>query len=492
MKGVLFIAIYHLSIKIITRGKGRSAVASAAYRAGEKIKNERDGVTHDYTRKSGVVHTEILLPDNAPDEYKNRATLWNAVEKIEKAKNSQLAREIQIALPIEFTEIQNRSLVREYVKKNFVAHGMIADISIHNSDDGNPHVHIMLTMRPFAEDKTWGAKSRKEYILDGNGEKIRLNSGEYKSRKISATDWNEQTKAEEWRESWADILNKYLEKLGHADRVDHRSLERQGVERIPSIHLGVAAHQMEQRGIATERGDINRAIEITNQQIQELEYRIAELRDWLDSKAVEVVASPEPQNLADIIQDTLAKRGQVDSLSHSVTPAKQENISKMLKFLQSHNILDLDGLHDVVMTMHKKLNAVRDDLKRVEPKSKELTEHIKQAGRYREHSEIYKMYTRQKPKDKEQFYESFRMQLTLYEAAKRHLSKHLNSKGAIPLSSWEKELKELTSEKKKLYRDYEILKVQMAEVEKFKGLAEDVLREEVQRAQPVRSYSVER
>ena len=419
MKGVLFIAIYHLSIKIITRGKGRSAVASAAYRAGEKIKNERDGVTHDYIRKSGVVHTEILLPDNAPDEYRDRATLWNSVEKIEKAKNSQLAREIQVALPIELTEVQNRSLVREYVKKNFVAHGMIADISIHNSDDGNPHAHIMLTMRPLkanlTEDKhgvpnikgidertdinnIWGAKSKKEYILDDNGEKIRLNSDEYKSRKVNATDWNEQTKAEEWRESWADILNKYLEKLGHPDRVDHRSFERQNIERVPTIHLGVAAYQMEQRGIATERGDINRAIEITNQQIQELEYRIAELRDWIDAKTVEVLTSTEIHNLADIIRDILSTKERGGNSSH-ITKAKQENISKMLRFLQSQKIMDLDGLHGAVMIMHRKLNVVRDDLKRVEPKLKELTEHIKQAGRYREHSEIYKMYNRQKPKE---------------------------------------------------------------------------------------------
>ena len=165
-------AIYHLSIKIISRGKGRSAVAAAAYRAGEQIHNEYDGITHDYTRKGGVVHTEILLPEHAPGEYKDRAVLWNAVEKIERAKNSQLAREIEIALPVELNYMQNLNLIREYVRKNFVEQGMCADFSIHGMETENPHVHILLTMRPLNEDKAWGTKFKKVYHLDDDGNKI--------------------------------------------------------------------------------------------------------------------------------------------------------------------------------------------------------------------------------------------------------------------------------------------------------------------------------
>ena len=263
-------AIYHCSIKIISRGKGKSAVAAAAYRAGEKIKNEYDGIIHNYSHKSGVIHTEIMLPNNAPNEYKNRAILWNAVEKIEKNKNAQLSREIQLALPRELSENENRTLVRMYVQKNFVDKGMCADIAIHDKNDGNPHAHIMLTMRPFNPDKSWGAKSKKEYILDEFGEKIRLKSGEFKSRKVFANDWNDQTKAEEWRENWAKSVNFVLERNGIDEQVDHRSFERQGVEQVPTIHLGAAAHQLEKRGIKTERGNINRHIAYINQQIQEL------------------------------------------------------------------------------------------------------------------------------------------------------------------------------------------------------------------------------
>ena len=133
-------AIFHLSIQIISRGKGgKSAVAAAAYRAGEKITNERDGMIHDYTRKGGIVHTEIFLPEHAPREYADRAVLWNTVERIEKAKNSQLAREIELSLPVELTQEQNITLVHDYVERHFVEQGMCADVCVHDKGDGNPH-----------------------------------------------------------------------------------------------------------------------------------------------------------------------------------------------------------------------------------------------------------------------------------------------------------------------------------------------------------------
>ncbi len=274
-------AIYHCSIKIISRGKGKSAVAAAAYRSGEIITNEYDGITHDYTRKGGIVHTEILLPQNTPNEYSERAVLWNAVEKIEKSKNSQLAREVELALPAELTREQNISLVREYVSGHFISAGMCADICIHDKNDGNPHAHVLLTMRPFEQSGEWGAKSRKEYVLDKNGERIRLKSGEFKTNKINTVDWNEQTKAEEWRAAWAQSVNTVLEKYNIESRVDHRSYKRQGVEQIPTVHMGVAASQMERKGIATERGNQNREVIAKNSLLRQLIAKVKQLKDWL-------------------------------------------------------------------------------------------------------------------------------------------------------------------------------------------------------------------
>ena len=300
-------AIYHCSIKVISRGKGKSAVAAAAYRAGEKITNEFDGMTHDYTHKGGVVHTEILLPDHAPAGYTDRAVLWNEVEKIEKAKNAQLAREIEIALPRELTREQGISLVREYVKRHFVAAGMCADVCLHDTGGGNPHAHIMLTMRPFDEGGEWGAKQKKEYILDRDGNKIYdPKKRQYKCKSIPATDWNEQTKVEEWRAAWARLCNQALEQNGHAERIDHRSYERQGIDQIPTVHLGVAASAMEKRGIRTERGDLNREIEVTNQKLRQLKARISRLQDWLKEEA----GNTEPPTLADYIQGILSRKAQ--------------------------------------------------------------------------------------------------------------------------------------------------------------------------------------
>ena len=294
-------AIYHCSIKIISRGKGKSAVAAAAYRAAETITNEYDGVTHNYTQKGGVVHTEILLPEHAPAEYADRAVLWNAVEKIEKAKNAQLAREIELALPKELSREENISLAREYVREHFVSAGMCADLCIHDKGDGNPHAHVLLTMRPFNEDKTWGDKQRKEYILDQNGGKIYdPKKKQYKCKSVPTTDWNDQTKAEVWRAAWAAAVNAVLERQNVAERVDHRSYERQGVEQIPTVHMGVAATQMERKGIVTERGNMNREIKQTNNLIFAIAAQLKRLKDWL-KETLTPVAEPTTEEKPSIM-----------------------------------------------------------------------------------------------------------------------------------------------------------------------------------------------
>ena len=192
IREVIPIAIYHWNVGIVSRGKGKSAVAAAAYRSGEKLTNEWDGITHDYTRKGGVVHTEIMLPPHAPPSFSDRSTLWNSVELYEKAGNAQLAREIDAALPIELSREEQTRLVREYCSSQFVSRGMCVDFVIHDTNSGNPHCHIMLTMRPLDERGAWAAKSKKEYDLDENGERIRLPSGRYKTHKVDLTGWNSQ------------------------------------------------------------------------------------------------------------------------------------------------------------------------------------------------------------------------------------------------------------------------------------------------------------
>ena len=241
----------HIPVSIIKRSAGRSAVAAAAYRSGTKLTNEWDGMTHDYTRKGGIVHAEIMLPAHAPPEFADRSILWNSVEQIEKARDSQLAREIEAALPRELSGEQQLALVRAYVKDNFVDKGMCADFAIHDKGTGNPHVHIMLTLRPLKENGQWGAKCRKAYDLDENGQRIPDGKGGWKNHREDTTDWNDKGNVEIWRAAWAACTNRALEATGHPALVDHRSYKRRGIDKIPSVHLGPAASQMEKRGIRT-------------------------------------------------------------------------------------------------------------------------------------------------------------------------------------------------------------------------------------------------
>ena len=281
IREVIPIAIYHWNIGIVSRGKGKSAVAAAAYRSGEKLTNEWDGMTHDYTRKGGVVHTEIMLPPHAPPSFSDRSTLWNSVELYEKAGNAQLAREIDAALPIELSREEQIRLVREYCSSQFVSRGMCVDFAIHDTDSGNPHCHIMLTMRPLNERGAWAAKSKKEYDLDENGERIRLPSGRYKTHKVDLTGWNDKDNTLLWRKAWADFTNDFLERNGSPERIDHRSNAERGIDEIPTVHMGVAACQMEKKGIATERGELNRSIKAANRLLRDIKAQIGKLKEWL-------------------------------------------------------------------------------------------------------------------------------------------------------------------------------------------------------------------
>lgn len=253
-------AIYHFSVKIITRSSGSSSVASAAYRAGDKLKDERTGKIHDYSRKKGIEYSEILIPVHAPEWAKNRERLWNEVEKIEKNKNSQVGREINVALPKELSLIEQIKLIKDFVKDSYVVNGMVADIAIHDNKKGNPHAHIMLTLRPFDEHGNWLAKSKKEYILDENGQKIKLQSGVYKSRKIDLVDWNKRENIESWRKMWAIYANDSLKRNGIKERIDDRSLREQGIKRLAQIHVGYHANAMEKKGVKSRRGTLNKKI----------------------------------------------------------------------------------------------------------------------------------------------------------------------------------------------------------------------------------------
>lgn len=266
-------AIYHMSIKIGSKSKGQSAVAAAAYRSGEKLTDKETGLTSDYTKKGGVVFSEISLCDNAPAEYADRATLWNEVHQIEKNKNAQLWREFEVALPQELSREEQIATIRDFVKQ-LTARGMCADWSLHDKGDGNPHAHIMATMRSITEDGKWAAKSRLVYDLDEHGERIfqkvnKQGRKQYKSHKEDYNDWNAAERVEEWRAAWAECCNA---RLAEHDRIDHRSYARQGIDQIPTIHEGYEARQRVADGLPSDRVQLNNEIRQRNTLLQ----RIAE------------------------------------------------------------------------------------------------------------------------------------------------------------------------------------------------------------------------
>lgn len=266
-------AIYHCSIKNISRGKGKTAIAAAAYRAGAILKDNETGITHNYVTKSEVAYSEIILPENAPAEYKDRSKLWNEVQKVETQSNARLAREWEVAIPNELDIDQAKTLIRNFAQ-SFVDEGMCVDLSIHWKD-GNHHAHIMGTTRPIDENGKWGQKEKKAYKLDADGNKVPVIDPKTGKQKIGArgrkmwqretvvaNDWNKREKVEEWRKRWADCCNKYL---SQERRIDHRSYERQGVTQLPTVHEGYAARLMEQRGTVSDLCQRNRDIRLYNQ-----------------------------------------------------------------------------------------------------------------------------------------------------------------------------------------------------------------------------------
>ena len=315
-------AIYHLEAKVVSRGAGRSAVAASAYLSCSRLYNDYDGIQHDYTKKQGLVWQEVFLPEYAPQEWQDREKLWNAVEEVETAKDSRLAREFVVALPIELSREEQIELLQDFIRKQFVSDGMCADAAIHDTDGHNPHAHILLTVRPLDEQGKWQYKTEKEYLCVRNGEEGGFTAAEFRAaqnegwekqypykvgkKKVYMTPsaaeaqglvradkhpkstrygrqnpisehWNSEEQLVTWRAAWADVSNRHLERAGREERIDHRSNVARGLDEIPTIHEGVAAQALECKGIISDRCEINRQIKADNALLWELKAEIKKL-----------------------------------------------------------------------------------------------------------------------------------------------------------------------------------------------------------------------
>ena len=489
IREVIPIAIYHCNISIVSRGKGKSAVAAAAYRSGEKITNEWDGMTHDYTRKRGVVHTEILLPPHAPPSFSDRAALWNSVELYEKAGNAQLAREIDAALPIELSREEQIRLVREYCSSQFVSRGMCVDFAIHDTGSGNPHCHIMLTMRPLDERGAWAAKSKKEYDLDENGERIRLPSGRYKTHKVDLTGWNDKGNALLWRKAWADISNAYLERAGSPERIDHRSNAERGIDELPTVHMGVAACQMEKKGIATEKGELNRNIQKANRLIREIRAQIGKLKEWIGElfKARETAPEQPPQSpgLANLLIKYMSvqrekSRKYSQSWQRQHTADELKTVSQAVNFLAERGISTLAELDAALSSVSEQADAIREGMKTAEKRMKELQKLIEYGKNYTEYKPIHDELKKLKngwTNKRDKYEEAHRAELTLWNAASRYLHAHLpEGVKTLPISAWEKEYAALKAQRETEYAKLKGTRSDLSELQNIRRCVDIALR----------------
>ena len=368
-------ALFHLNVTQINRSKGQSAIAAAAYRAGEKLHSEYYGETSDYTNKRGVICSEILLPDHAPKEFADRQALWNAVEKAERGKNAQLAYSFDIALQNEFSLDENIALARRFLLEHFVSRGMVVDFAVHVPDTepggiSNPHFHVMSPIRPIEENGKWGCKQHRVYELDEDGNRLLDSDGNYIFNAVPTTDWGSPETLEYWREQWATLCNAKFEEKGYGERIDHRSYERQGIDLLPTIHEGPAVRQMEAKGIRTDKGEFNRWIKATNSLIQSVRKKIAALLDWL-KKVKEELNNPQTPDLISLLQIYFDQRN-VGAYTQKARASNLKELSEIITFLQEHGITDVESLEAFISERNTTVNSKKKVLDAQTAEMKEL------------------------------------------------------------------------------------------------------------------------
>ena len=444
----------HFDVRIIKRSNRQSAVASAAYQSGERLFSEYDQKQKYYSHKSEIVHTEIMLPPHAPPEYADRNTLWNAAEAAEKQWNAQLARRIILAIPREIPPERQADLIRDYCREFFVSKGMIADFAVHDKGDGNPHAHILFTMRAMDESGKWLPKSRKVYDLDGNGERIRLASGRWKSHKEDTVDWNDQKYCGIWRQGWEDTANHYLEAIESPVRLNLKSYAEQGIDQIPTVHMGAAASYMEKKGIQTGVGNLNRDIQAANRLMQSIRRTVQSLKGWLsdlkEKKAalMEALAQTREPTLPELLSRYLDLRREERSdwtakgqLKGAVSDFNK--VMAAIDFLQEQGISTVESLDKRLDEISQAAQAIRKEMKKSERRINAIDTMLSHIDRYEAAKPIHAEYAAIRWKGKkEKFAAAHRDELDAYNAAVRYFKANPKDR--------EYSRKDLTAERKTL------------------------------------------
>lgn len=427
----------HFDVRIIQRSNRQSAVASAAYQSGERLFSEYDQKQKYYSHKSEIVHTEIMLPPHAPPEYADRNTLWNAAEAAEKQWNAQLARRIILAIPREIPPERQADLIRDYCREFFVSKGMIADFAVHDKGDGNPHAHILFTMRAMDESGKWLPKSRKVYDLDGNGERIRLPSGRWKSHKEDTVDWNDQKYCGIWRQGWEDTANRYLEELESPVRLNLKSYAEQGIDQIPTVHMGAAASHMEKKGVQTGIGNLNRDIQAANRLMRSIRQTVRSLKGWLsdlkEKKAalMEALTQTREPTLPELLGKYLDLRreertGWTSKGQLKGTVNDFNKVMDAIRYLREKELSTVESLDAYLDTVSGQAVSIRSEMKPKEKRMKEIDTLLSHIANFEAHKPVHTEYAAIRfKKPKEQFAAAHRNELDAYNAAVRYFKVHL-------------------------------------------------------------------
>ncbi|MCB5918578.1 MULTISPECIES: MobQ family relaxase [Lachnospiraceae] len=480
-------ALYHFSIKQVSRGKGQTVVNSAAYISGQKLYNDYYGQTHDYTKKSGVVFTEILTPEYVPERLTDRETLWNEVEKIEKGKRAQLAYSFDIALQNELTLDENIELARTFCQEQFVARGMIVDLAVHegkskNEDEpDNPHFHVLAPIRSFTEEGSWGNKQRREYVLGEDGNRIKDAKGKDIFNAVSTTGWNDPELLKEWRRAWTEKVNEKFRECHMAARIDHRSYKEQGIDLIPTIHEGYEVRAMEKKGIKTVIGELNRAIRQFNQMFISLKESIQWMKTAYEEMKVELDRRQNP-TLLESLQDYYDKKTQgrppfpnfyAEMKRRGKNLSNLQEFAKSINYLQTHKIETMedlqeriDELNGVVSVSKKEISEKREQLKKLENLQK-MAEVIKtNQPLIDEYNHFFF------PKKREKYYQQHKKEINYYRKCERELKQYLDKNGKVPTDRWKREKEELRSVIEELKADNQPYQDELAFVKKVQSCAD--------------------
>ena len=485
-------AMYHFNVTQVSRGKGQSSVASASYIAGEKIRDDYYGKTHDYTKKGGVLYSEILLPDYAPERLKDRETLWNEVEKTEKHPKAQLCYNFNFALQNELTYEENLEIAQRFIKDNFLARGMIVDYAIHNpvrkDDIPNPHVHMLIPIRPLNKDGTWGEKQHRVYLFDENNKPVLDEKGKQKFNAVPTTDWGSPDTLREWRKAYADIFNEAFEKKGLTCRIDSRSYAEMGLDIIPTIHEGPHVRAMEAKGIKTDKGNHNRRVKMLNTLLIKLAAKLSDIFSWVNEFLAECkkegVYAP---GLCSLLNDYYDHRYN-ESYSQKGKIQNIKERASVFLFLEQNKISSYEELETFVRSAYAKVNSLEKDI----TKKKARIGEIKTANHYHDmylkFLPVYQELQKKKLKPfKDKFSREHSSDLDQFYMARRKLWDFWNG-GKPDWNSLNKELTEASKELDVMKMTYEDLEAKADKAFKIKCITKSTL-EKVNERVPERTRS---